>query len=219
MWHPAFRYLHHGWKSRPFLPRKQKACRTSHPDVQLSCSLPPWDTSCRVHFVLGDVTVMDAHLVTAQNPEELQAGFHLFCQNLHAVRSNKKALYGSTCAPRGHLPQEFLLLGAPASWERRPGYVFDFEAECEKLFGSEWSATNVCTVRKKYLWFSSDSDCPPYYGPFENVQGPTGRNPFFQALNLDYDELFDEGWEEDPEGESLSVLPHLIFKSQSKAVN
>ena len=57
----------------------------------------------------------------------------------------------------------------------------------------------------KYLWFSSDSDCPPYFGPLAKMEGLHPRNPFFQAPSLDYDHLFDEGWEEEPDGESLSV--------------
>jgi len=84
----------------------------------------------------------------------------------------------------------------------------NYEAECEKLFGSEWQSLNIITIRKKFLWFISDSDCPPYFGSFSTVPGLSGRNPFRRAADLDYNEFFDEGWEEEPDGESLSVIPY-----------
>lgn len=61
------------------------------------------------------------------------------------------------------------VLGAPPTWARKPSFEFSFQKECEKLIGSESDKEEVVAVRKKYLWFNSDSDCPPYYGPFQTM--------------------------------------------------
>ena len=37
------------------------------------------------------------------------------------------------------------------------------------------------------------------------------RKPLVKLADVDYEEMFDEGWEEEPEGESLSVRAALVL--------
>eukprot|EP00210_Caulerpa_lentillifera_P006991 g6686.t1 len=142
----------------------------------------------RLVYKIGDVEFIDQQLRKNWNREEILQEFYETQQRLSEDLDRFKSI----------------IYGAPPTWARKPLFEFSYQQEIEKLFGLECNKEDVVTVRKKYLWFNSDSNCPPYYGPFQSVDGVTSRAPFRRVVDLDYDEIFDEGWELDPEGESLS---------------
>ncbi|GMH32915.1 hypothetical protein BSKO_00749 [Bryopsis sp. KO-2023] len=95
--------------------------------------------------------------------------------------------------------------GRPPSWARKPDCPSTFHEFAADGYREDFSEVEVKTWRRKYIWFPSDSDCPPYYGSWTaSAFRVNPRKPLVKLAAVDYEEMFDEGWEEEPDGESLS---------------
>lgn len=106
--------------------------------------------------------------------------------------------------------------GVPPSWARKPGAPADLQTLAEQLYGEGVDISTLRTWRRKLLKHH-DSVRPGYYGSWSCASGVVaGRHPFSKDPELDYEVMSDQDWEEEPEGESLSVSvqPLLVMNER-----
>ena len=98
--------------------------------------------------------------------------------------------------------------GLPPTWARRPGAdAGALAARLEREYGGGAALAALPVWRRKFLWFPADGSArPPYYGSWSRGSAAvTGRRPLARDALMDYELMSDQEWEEEPEGEDLSV--------------
>ena len=89
---------------------------------------------------------------------------------------------------------------------RHPG-AGALAARLEREYGGGAALAALPVWRRKFLWFPADGSArPPYYGSWSRASAAvTGRRPLARDALMEYELMSDQEWEEEPEGEDLSV--------------
>eukprot|EP00775_Hariotina_reticulata_P013519 gene13519-13644_t len=110
---------------------------------------------------------------------------------------------------RGQRHARRRLRGLPPSWACRPAAAVDplgfISSAATALYGEGVELSRLRCWRRKLIKHH-DSVRPAFYGSSSrHSRHVSGRRPFERDVELDYEVMSDQDWEEEPEGESLSV--------------